>query len=192
MAVSGEQLIQQMQDAGFTDIFGVKKEFRFLAKNLNPGEQLKGSVRGLRSGGTILMAVTNQRVIFLDAGLMWGVKVSTVPLSKVNGVSEERHLVMSNVIIVNGAEEIVLANIMKDQASKIVRVLQQVLAQYHQQLDQLDREKSSQNHPLSVADELLKYKKLLDEKVITPEEFVQQKAKLLGEDQDQNSGGIGI
>ena len=56
------------------DQFFTKKELKHLPEILREGEQLLAFTSGIMDGNTWLISLTDRRIIFLDKGMIWGLK----------------------------------------------------------------------------------------------------------------------
>lgn len=180
--ITKESLLEDLSKNGFETFFGVNKEFRYLAKALARNENVLAGVSGLMNGNTILCVLTNRQVWLIDHGLVFGVRTSTIPLEKINQVSYQRHMFFGDVEITNGADVTELRNVEKNSAQHFVQFINDYLANlYHEDHYQQSGigVRMSSGSSDSVADELLKFKKLYDDGVISHSEFLEQKNKLL-------------
>lgn len=154
------------------DSWGTKKEIKHLKSILNNNESVLAIASGIMEGNTWLIACTSKRIIFIDCGMVYGVKHSEVLIDKVNAISFRNGLVLGEIHIEDGASTRIIKNVQKYSTKPFVDAVHKAMEM-----------KTScgtfiQNIP-SIADELLKYKQLLDMGVITSEEFENQKKKLL-------------
>ena len=180
--ITKESLLEDLFKNGFETFFGVNKEFRYLAKALARNENVLAGVSGLMNGNTILCVLTNRQVWLIDHGLVFGVRTSTIPLEKINQVSYQRHMFFGDVEITNGADVTELRNVEKNSAQHFVQFINDYLANlYHEDHYQQSGigVRMSSGSSDSVADELLKFKKLYDDGVISHSEFLEQKNNLL-------------
>ena len=180
--ITKESLLEDLSKNGFETFFGVNKEFRYLAKALARNENVLAGVSGLMNGNTILCVLTNRQVWLIDHGLVFGVRTSTIPLEKINQVSYQRHMFFGDVEITNGDDVTELRNVEKNSAQHFVQFINDYLANlYHEDHYQQSGigVRMSSGSSDSVADELLKFKKLYDDGVISHSEFLEQKNNLL-------------
>lgn len=192
--ITKESLLEDLSKNGFETFFGVNKEFRYLAKALARNENVLAGVSGLMNGNTILCVLTNRQVWLIDHGLVFGVRTSTIPLEKINQVSYQRHMFFGDVEITNGADVTELRNVEKNSAQHFVQFINDYLANlYHEDHYQQSgiSVKMSSGSSDSVADELLKFKKLYDDGVISHSEFLDQKNKLLHGNHDEDVNNCG-
>ena len=125
-------------------------------------------------GNTWLIVCTNKRIIFIDKGMIYGVKHSEVLISKINSITYKNGLMAGEIHIQDGAEAKVILNVAKSSTVPFVNAVHKVI------------EISENRHmpvrgyqSISTADEILKFKALLDSGIITEQEFEEQKNKLL-------------
>ena len=64
----------QIEALGEIDTFGTKKEIRYLPDVMEPGEAIKGLASGLMDANTWLVVCTDRRILFLDKGLIYGLR----------------------------------------------------------------------------------------------------------------------
>lgn len=103
MSYTLDEIKIQMENAGISDLWGTKREVKELPKILNDNEIIKYGCSGFNNNNTVLCLCTNQRVLFLDKGLLYGIKSTEIPLDMVNGVSYEKGLIFGKIAITNGA-----------------------------------------------------------------------------------------
>ncbi len=158
---------------GFYENF-TKKEISHLEEMLIPEEKVLAATSGVMNGNTWLIACTSKRIIFIDKGMIYGVKHSEVMIEKVNAVFFKNGMVLGEIHIEDGASTRVIKNVPKYSTKPFVDAV-------HKAMELLnDKNKISiQEKSESPAEQLLKFKQLLDMGAITQEEFERQKSKLL-------------
>ena len=68
---------------------------------------------GLMDGNTWLVTLTDRRIIFLDKGMIYGLKQTAIDLDKVNSISGETGIMFGKIAIEDGASQRVIANVWK-------------------------------------------------------------------------------
>lgn len=164
-----------LDDAGVSDLFGTKKEVKALPEIISDDETILYATSGLVDGNTILAVLTNSRIIFVDKGMVYGIKSSEIPLNMINGVSYSKGMVLGSISVVNGAITTKIDNVSKATAPIFVEKIKDATAALKQNSQQTIVTNTS-----STADEILKFKNLLDQGIITDEEFTAKKKELLG------------
>lgn len=170
-----DKIWEQFKKVGVSDTFGTKKEIRTLPDILSDDETIKYATSGFLEANTVLMVCTNIRILFLDKGLVYGVKSTEIPLDMVNSVNYSKKIVVGNISIVNGAKTTLIEQVNKDTAPKMVDAIKQARLDYTNSSNQRKIVKEEQ----SLANKLRDLKSLLDEGIITEEEFSKKKKQLL-------------
>lgn len=173
MSITYEEVKAQLAKLGELDTFGTKKEIKALPEILRDGESIHALTSGFYDGNTWLITCTNQRLIFLDKGMLYGLKQVDIPLDKVNSVVCETGLIFAKVIVWDGASKIVIENISKAQGKEFTNRVTDTLHAYK------ERRFAPLKAPVDVADQLSKLADLMAKGVLSEEEFKEQKKKLL-------------
>lgn len=166
----------QLNHAGFDNLkFGVYKEIKALTKILDDNEKIQYATSGALEG-TVLMVLTQRRVLFIDCGLLYGMKQTEIPLDMVNSVSFKKGLLMGTIIISHGSGSSLVKNVPSSNCPIMTERIKKCAEEYKSRKIKTKTETSSD---FSVADELSKLKELLDTGILTKEEFETQKQRLL-------------
>jgi len=152
-------------------IWGTKKEVKELPNIIGDDEIITYATSGVYDGHTWLVVSTNKRIIFLDKGMLFGVNQIEVPLSKVNSIKYRKRFFLGEIEIWDGASMIKVTNILKRTLIPFVNAVNDSIEEFEKLQKPLNQS--------SVADEIIKFKKLMDEGVITQEEFSKKKNELL-------------
>lgn len=172
---------QQIVDANVTDLFGTKKEVKALPDIMEDDEVIQYGTSGLVDGNTILAVLTQKRILFIDKGLIYGIKSTEIPLDMVNGVSYSKGMLLGKIAVVNGAKTTTIENVGKNTCSIMADKIKQASELYKQSLRQ-----TSQSQPVVIKNadddvaQIRKFKSLLDDGILTQAEFDAKKKKILG------------
>jgi hypothetical protein len=161
------------------DQFFTKKELNHLPEILMEGEQVLAFTSGLMDANTWLIVLTDHRVVFLDKGLIYGLKQISVNLDKINAVSGSTGIMFGEIRIEDGASERIIKNVWKKTVVAFTNKVRDAL--------QAARKSSAaptqaQAAPAPVDDVVSKLERLaaLKERgILTDAEFADQKARLL-------------
>lgn len=159
------------------DQFFTKKELNHLPKVLSDGEQVLAFTSGIMDGNTWLITLTDRRIIFLDKGMIYGLKQAAIDLDKVNAVSGETGLMFGKIAIEDGASQRVITNVWKKTVVAFTNKVRDAIEARKQSLRPIAA--SVQPAPDDIVAKLERLASLLEKGVLTQEEFVQQKARLL-------------
>lgn len=160
------------------DMFFTKKELNHLPEILLDGEQVISFTSGLMDGNTWLITLTDKRVIFLDKGILFGLKQAIIDLDKVNAVSGETGLLLGSISIQDGATTRTIKNVQKKTVVNFTNKIRDAIeARKNHGVTQPHSSKSSDNNDL--ISQLERLASLKDKGILSQDEFEQQKAKLL-------------
>ena len=158
------------------DQFFTKKELHHLPEVLQNGEQVLSFTSGIVNANTWLITLTDRRVLFLDKGMVFGLKQKSIPLNKINSVSGSTGLLFGKIIITDGANDTHINNVWKKTVKPFTNKVQEAIEDINNPNPQ------PQALPASVDDPYAKLEKLaaLKEKgILTEAEFENEKRKLL-------------
>lgn len=173
-----DEIKKQFEDAGVSDLWGTKKEVSALPELLNDDETVKYATSGLVDGNTVLMVCTDERIIFIDKGMVYGIKSTEIPLDMVNSVNYEKGMLMGSISIVNGAVKTEVKNVMKETAPKMIDAIKSARKEFMHP-SQNNSQSSSDKPAKSITDQLHELKSLVDEGNLTQDEFNAKKKQLL-------------
>lgn len=90
------------------DRFFTSKELDVLPKILSPMEQVLSFSSGLMDGNTWLIVLTDARVLFVDKGMIFGLKQTSIELSNIVSIHGETGLMFGTIRmgVANGTHEI--------------------------------------------------------------------------------------
>lgn len=176
--ISLDEIQAQMEQAGVSDLFLTKKEVKFLPNILEKGEIIQYATSGSINGNSALIVCTNSRVIIIDRGIIYGTRSTEIPLDMVNGVSYSQGMVLGKINIANGSEHTCVDNVSKATAPIMVNTIKEAAQKYKLNIYH-SNQPSYQSDQIDPAEEIMKFKKLLDAGAITQEEFDAKKKQLL-------------
>lgn len=164
---------QQLKNANVENLFGTKKEIKALPDiiDIDGREKILYAANAFIETHSILAVCTNKRVIFLDHGLIYGSKSTNIPLDMINGVSYSKGLMLGSISVTNGAITTQIENMQPYPAKKMAETIKQAAADFKQT--------SAQSNSSNDLLQLRELKQLLDDGVITEEEFTAKKKQIL-------------
>ncbi|MDO5089435.1 MAG: PH domain-containing protein [Leptotrichiaceae bacterium] len=168
-----KEIEKMLSECGASDFRGTKKEVKELPNVIHDDEIITYATSGLWEGNTWLIISTDKRVIFLDKGILFGLKQIEIPLNKINSIGQKKGLLFGEIEIWDGASKMKITHISKETLIPFVNAVNKAK-------EELEKPKQHSINQVSAADELIKFKRLLDQGVITQEEFDKKKKELLG------------
>lgn len=172
-----EDIMARIEEIGGLKTFGAKREIKYLPNILAEDEQIEYLTSGIVDNKRWLITCTNKRIIFLDKGLVYGLKQIETPLEKVNSIEFNTGLFVGKIAIWDGASKMEITDINKKTVQPFVNAINAALNKIRHGMDTV-----SQSDPDNQSDVITKLEKLaeLREKgILTDEEFNSQKEKLL-------------
>jgi hypothetical protein len=157
------------------DQFFTKKELNYLPEILSEGEEVLAFTSGLMDGNTWLITLTNKRIIFLDKGMIYGLKQTIIPLDRINSVSGKTGILFGEIFIEDGAKERHIKNVWKKTVKPFTNLVMETIEQYKNQKN-TNHSSSKQDDPY---EQLEKLANLKEKGIITEEEFNKAKQKIL-------------
>ena len=169
-----EEIREQIRGLGWADTFGTKKEIKSLPEILSGDETVLGLTSGLMDGKTWLVVLTHKRVIFLDKGMIYGLKRAETPLNKINSIESKTGLIFGQIAIWDGAAKSTIKNVAKGSIGPFVKALNKAMD------DLKPSGGEAQSGDNDLAGQLAKLAGLKDSGVLTEEEFQRAKERLIG------------
>ena len=155
--------------------FFTKKELRYLPEILQDGEQILAFTSGVMDGNTWLITLTDKRIIFLDKGMIYGLKQEIIPLNRVNAISGSTGLLLGKIIITDGAKDRIIKNVLKKTVKPFTNKCQEAIDAFNQR--QMQSTSKVDDDPYAKLEKLASLK---EKGIITDEEFEKEKSKILG------------
>lgn len=159
------------------DQFFTKKELNHLPEILMNGEQVLAFTSGLMDGNTWLIVLTDHRVLFLDKGLIYGLKQVSIGLEKINSVSGSTGLMFGEIRIEDGASERIIKNVWKKTVVAFTNKVRDAL--HAQRKPALPAAAAPAVAADDVVSKLERLASLKERGILTDAEFADQKAKIL-------------
>ena len=159
------------------------QHFAVIEKNLLPDEEVLVAMapNSVYNGSTIVMggitavAFTNKRFICGRKALIMGEPVKIVSLENVNDIHKETFGIVDGKIMIDTIRENIGILLGKSQLDAAFQTVVEVLETYRK-----NASNGAVVQQISPADELKKFKELLDMGVISQEEFDAKKKQILG------------
>ncbi len=146
-----------------------KKIYVSVSQELRDDENLVYfcAAKNIKENGTLML--TNKRLCFIKFGF-FGNSVLSIDLDKINSVTKRNGLLSNELEVYDNSGKIVY------DVTTVIDKLESAIINEKNKFSKL----CDTTTTLSSTDEILKYKKLLDEGILTKEEFEKKKKELLG------------
>ena len=93
-----------------------RKELRELPNILWDDEEVLDVVQGFYNNGTGILVATQKRLIFVDKGLLYGIKVEDFPLDKISSIQYETGMMFGTITIFTSGNKAIIKNVEKARA----------------------------------------------------------------------------
>ncbi len=151
-----------------------KKEIKELPNIIRDDETLKDVVRGYYNSGNGILVSTDKRLIFIDKGVMWGLKVEDFPFDKISSIQYETGLMSGEIIIFASGNKAKIELVANDRCKAFCENVRSLISN--------PQEKSQDSGPSNSGDmleQLERLAKLKESGALSEEEFALAKKKLL-------------
>lgn len=163
--------IENLKLDSFRKFLG-RKEINELPEILSANEKIDNLIQGIYNKGQGILVSTNRRLVFVDKGLLYGLRVEDFPLEKITSIQYETGLIFGQVKIHISANIAVIDQVDKAAARKFAEFVRDKLSQPKEAAQQKIQEPN-------ILDQLEKLGNLKERGILSDEEFQQQKRKLL-------------
>jgi hypothetical protein len=176
-------------------IFYTKREIKYLPQILADDEQIVALTSGYHGKTTVLLVCTNRRLLFIDKGMFFGLRVKQLNLDRIQSIDSSYVIFFGSIQVWDGAAAYQISMILKDSIDPFVRAVRDAMQQYRQiafrdatghaihrasstppQAQQTIPEKK-----LDTLEQLERLAKLKEAGHLSAEEFDAQKARLLSD-----------
>lgn len=163
--------IQELKLSNISNYLG-RKEINELPQILAESETIDNIAQGTYNNGQGILVSTNRRLVFVDKGLLYGLKVEDFPLDKITSIQYETGLLLGEIKIHTSGNIAKIDNVEKATARAFAEFVRNKLSQPKETTTVV-------NIQLNVLDQLEKLAKLKEQGILTQEEFDTHKKKLL-------------
>lgn len=160
-------------------IFWTQKEVRALPEILDSDEQIKAVTSGFMNNTTWLGVCTNRRLIFVNRGMLFGLRQVQFPLERIQSIDHAFTIFFGSISVWDGASSFTIRMVLKNSISPFVKATQEAMYSWQQSKSKTPTP-SNNSQPLDVASQISKLAELKEKGHLTEAEFQQQKKKLLG------------
>ena len=155
---------------GVSKLFG-RKEIKELPKILWDGEELERIAQGAYEQGQGVLVATNMRLLFIDKGMIAGLKVEDFPYDKINSIQGATGIIMGSIDIFSSGNKARISNVYNNQIWDFVNHVRAKIGK--------PQEAKATATTESIPDQIKKLAELRDAGILTPDEFEAKKADLL-------------
>lgn len=169
-----EEIKSQIQTLKLDNVssFLGRKEINELPNILAQTETVDNIIQGTYNKGQGILVSTNRRLVFIDKGFLYGLKVEDFPLDKITSIQYQTGLLLGSVMIHTSGNISLIENVDKKSSRNFSEFVRDKLSQPKESAAPIDSQPN-------VLDQLEKLAKLKENGILTEEEFNDHKKKLL-------------
>lgn len=169
-------IVQQLKDANFSDSYMTGREILKLPELIQQDETIKYATSGFYDTNTssVLIVVTNKRILLENKKLLFGSQNTEIPLEMVNDISYNSGMLMAKVTITSGTKDHKISQVSKKTVTQLVDTIRR-----ETELAKHPKEQQVSQSPSDI-EQLKGLKDLMDSGIITQEEFEAKKKQILG------------
>jgi len=154
----------------------VRKEIKELPHILWEDEIIEKIVQGYYNNGTGILAATNKRLVFVDKGLVYGCKVEDFPYDKISSIQYKKGLLLGSITVFASGNNALIDSIQKSSVQNFAEFVRARVTSSKEHASFQPQNDGGQEDSLIKLEKLAQLK---DKGVISEEEFIEQKQKLL-------------
>jgi len=159
-------------------IFWTRKEIRALPEILEHGESVCAVTSGFMEGRTWLAVCTQRRIIFLNRGMIYGMRQLQIPLERVQAIDHEFTIVFGSITVWDGASAFTISMVLKNSIMPFVKIAQEQI--FNLRGAAVAAKTAEVSAAVDMVAQLEKLADLKEKGYLSEEEFQTQKKKLLG------------
>lgn len=169
---------EQVKKIANATILG-RKEIRELPSILWDDEEILDIAIGFYNNGTGILVATQRRLLFVDKGLLYGLKVEDFPLDKISSIQYQTGLMLATITIFTSGNKAEIKNVDKGKARTFSEGVRARIARANETPTQVPGTASSSSTTQLIAD-LERLAALKERAILTEEEFQAKKKQILG------------
>lgn len=163
--------ISNLKLDNISSFFG-RKEINELPNILANNEHIDNIIQGNYNNGQGLLVSTDRRLLFIDKGLIYGLKVEDFPLDKISSIQYETGMMFGKIKIHTTGNIAIIDYLDKSSCRKFAEFVRDKLSKPKEMLHQ------SSEQP-DIISQIEKLARLKENGILTEDEFKEQKKKLL-------------
>ncbi len=174
-----EQIRLQIKSIdGLSTLLG-KREIKELPNILWENENVENLIQGTYNNGNGILVATNTRLIFIDKGLVFGLKVEDFPYDKISSIQYSTGLLLGKLTIFASGNKAVIDNVDKQRVRIFGDVVRNKISSKDTVETPTNQSQQKKDNSDDVVSKLERLAKLKEQGILTEEEFNQQKLKIL-------------
>lgn len=169
-----EQVREQIKNLdGISKLYG-RKEIKQLPAILWEDELIEKLIQGVYNNGQGILVATNKRLIFVDKGMFYGLRVEDFPYDKITSIQYKTGIIFGTITIFASGNKAEINNMIKDQTRNFGDYVRARIS------GSVDHASMVEKPSGDTIEQLERLAKLKDSGILSEQEFTDQKKKILG------------
>ncbi len=176
MPVTAQDVARMLNALPMGGMFVGRREVKELPSLLHDSEEIVDLVQGFLGSGNGVLVATRRRLLFVDKGLIYGLRVEDFPYDKMSSIEYSTGIIFGEITIHASGNKALIKNVEKVRAKAFASHVRRLV-------EESKIAEKSAARPASgntLAGELAHLDSLRSQGVLTDEEFSAAKRKLLG------------
>jgi hypothetical protein len=175
------EILAQVQSLDDIETYLGRKELKELPNILWPDEKVENIIQGSYNNGNGILVATNRRLVFVDKGFLYGLKVEDFPYEKISSIQYKTGLLLGEITIFTSGNKAVIDNVYKEKARAFGEWVRAKISKAPDIIPQpIPKENITASHSIDIIEQLERLAKLKEQGILTDEELQIQKKKILG------------
>ena len=178
-----EQVKTQIQKIDGLSKFVGRREIKELPNILWENENVENLIQGTYNNGNGILVATNIRLIFIDKGLVFGLKVEDFPYDKISSIQYSTGIMLGKLTIFASGNKAIIDNVDKKRVRVFGDYLRNKITSNNSDsfLNTSPTSNSDNENQDDMLSKLERIAKFREQGILTEEEFIQQKQKILNQ-----------
>jgi len=177
---SYEEILVQVRSLDDFETFFGRKELKELPNILWSDESVENIIQGTYNNGNGILVATNRRLVFVDKGFLYGLKVEDFPYEKISSIQYETGLLLGKLTIFTSGNKAVIDNVYKEKVRAFGDWVRAKISNASViSPPSMPKVNATSSPSLDIIEQLERLAKLKEQGILTEEEFQIQKKKIL-------------
>ncbi len=176
-----DEIKSQIKGIGGLDSFLGRREIKELPNVIWHDERVENIVQGSYNNGLGILIATNKRLVFVDKGMFFGLKVEDFPYDKISSIQYETGLLLGSITIFTSGNKAVIDNVEKSKARSFGDWIRARISTAKENVLEQPKAKVPSSNSDVILEKLERLAKLKEQGILTEDEFQKQKQIILAE-----------
>lgn len=187
------EIKSQIQSLNGLEGFLGRREINELPNILWPNETIAGIIQGTYSGGSGILLATNKRLIFVDKGFVYGLRVEDFSYDKISSIKYQTGLIMGELTILASGNNAVIKNVYNGKLRYFAETVRMIMSgdYYGRSSGSYTQTPPKEPQPVDVEFEMEKIETHKELGIINEDEYEVTRIKLLGQAKEHSGSRPG-